>query len=111
MTTTPIHDAVAATWPARDRDPSTSHAAVPTASKVVLVQARVLAILEQHGPCTHDEIHDYYVLRHGAVSKQNTRTRTSELHDTWRVIALDREGRTASGRRAVRWALRREEQS
>ena len=107
MTTTPLYDQTLAIWPARDSDPSTSHAAVPDKPTVALVQARVLAILDQHGPCTHDEIHDYYTLRHGPVSAQNVRT--SELHQTWRVVALDREGRTASGRRAVRWALRRED--
>lgn len=109
MTATPIHDSITA-WPARDTDPSTSHAAVPDKPTVALVQARVLAILDAHGPCTHDEIHDYYTLRHGRVSEQNIRSRTSELHKSWRVIALDREGRTFSGRRAVRWALRREAQ-
>lgn len=99
------------TWPARDTDPSTSHAAVPDKPTVALVQARVLAILDAHGPLTHEEIHDYYVLRHGHVTEQNTRTRTSELHQTWRVVALDREGRTSTGRSAVRWAVRRNEDS
>lgn len=108
--TTPIYDETRTAWPARDTDPSTSHAAVPDKSTVALVQARVLSILDAHGPCTHDEIHDYYILRYGPVSAQNVRSRTSELHKTWRVIALDREGRTHSGRSAVRWALRREEQ-
>lgn len=104
----PIYEQVTQSWPARDRDPSTSHAAVPAKPTVALVQARVLSILETHGPLTHEEIHDYYVIRHGWVSDQNTRTRTNELHKTWRVIALDRNGRTASGRSAVRWAIRRE---
>lgn len=107
--TTPIYEATSTTWPARDRDPSTSHEAVPDKPSVALVQARVLSILDKHGPCTHDEIHAQYMLRHGPVSAQNTRSRTSELHDTWRVVALDREGRTPSGRRAVRWALRKEQ--
>src|SRR5690606_17679749 len=71
MTTTPLYDQTLATWPARDSDPSTSHSAVPDKPTVALVQARVLAILDQHGPCTHDEIHDYYTLRHGPVSAQN----------------------------------------
>lgn len=110
MTATPIFDAMTA-WPARDSDPSTSHVAVPDKPSVALVQTRVLAILDAHGPSTHDEIHAHYTRLHGPVTPQNTRTRTSELHDTWRVIALDREGRTSSGRRAVRWALRREDQS
>lgn len=109
MSTTPLYDQTLATWPARDRDPATSHAAVPDKPSVALVQTRVLSILDQHGPCTHDEIHDHYVLRYGPVSPQNTRSRTSELHKTWRVIAQDRKGRTTSGRTAVRWALRREE--
>lgn len=109
MTATPIFDQVSTAWPARDKDPSTSHAAVPDKPTVAFVQARVLSILDAHGPSTHDEIHDYYTLRHGAVSAQNIRTRTSELHQSWRVIALDREGRTATGRRAVRWALRRDQ--
>lgn len=109
MTATPIYAQVSRSWPARDRDPSTSHAAVPSASKVAMVQARVLAIIDAHGPLTHEEIHDYYVIRHGYVTKENVRTRTSELHQTWRVVALDREGRTSTGRTAVRWAARREE--
>lgn len=108
MTTTPIYDHVTRSWPARDRDPSTSHAAVPDKPTVALVQARVLSILDTHGPLTHDEIHDHYTLRHGAVSKQNTRTRTSELHNAYRIRAVDREGRTLSGRRAVRWGVRKE---
>ena len=104
----PIYEQVTQSWPARDRDPSTSHAAVPDKPTVALVQARVLSILDVHGPLTHEEIHDFYVIRHGYVSEQNTRTRTAELHKSWRVIALDRNGRTASGRSAVRWAIRRE---
>lgn len=103
---TPIHDSITA-WPARDRDPSTSHAAVPDKPTVALVQQRVLAILDQLGPATHDEIHEHYVLHHGPVTAQNIRTRTSELHKTWRVVALDRKGRTHTGRSAVRWAVRR----
>ena len=106
MTTTPIFDQVHQTWPARNTDPSTSHAAVPTKRTVALVQVRILSILATHGPCTHDEIHDHYVLRHGPVSEQNTRTRTAELAKVFRIAALDREGRTASGRRAVRWGVR-----
>ena len=106
---TPIYEQARTAWPARDRDPSTSHAAVPDKPTVALVQTRVLSILDAHGPLTHDEIHDHYTLRHGPVTAQNIRTRTSELHKTWRVIALDREGRTLSGRRAVRWAIRRQE--
>ena len=109
MTATPIFDQARTAWPARDKDPATSHDAVPDKPTVALVQARVLAILDAHGPCTHDEIYDYYTLRHGRVSEQNIRSRTSELHKSWRVIALDREGRTFSGRRAVRWAVRREQ--
>lgn len=104
--TTPIFDQTRTTWPARDSDPSTSHAAVPGKRTVVHVQSRVLDILTEHGPCTHDEIHDWYILRHGPVSAQNIRTRTSELYKSWRVVALDREGRTLSGRRAVRWGVR-----
>lgn len=110
MTATPIYDETRTAWPARDKDPSTSHAAVPDKPTVALVQARVLAILDAHGPCTHDDIHARYVDRYGPVTPQNIRSRTSELHKTWRVIALDRKGRTPSGRSAVRWALRREEQ-
>lgn len=111
---TPIYEQTLATWPARDRDPSTSHAAVPSVSKVWQIQARILDILTDHGPLTHNQIRGAYLKRHGPTpgsSPASIRTRTSELHKTWRVVALDRKGRTASGRAAVRWALRREEQS
>ena len=111
MTATPIYAQVAQSWPARDKDPSTSHAAVPDKPTVALVQARVLAILDQWGPLTHEDLHDAYTLAHGPVTPQNIRTRTSELHQTWRVVALDREGRTSTGRSAVRWAVRRNEDS
>lgn len=98
------------TWPARNSDPSTSHEAVPDKPSCDLVRARVLKLLEQHGPCTHDEIHDWYVLTHGATTEQNTRTRTSELADLGGVRAVDKDGRTHTGRRAIRWDIHREDQ-
>lgn len=111
MTTTPIFDQVRAAWPARTSDPVTSHDAVPDKPSCDLVRSRVLRILTNQGPMTHDEIHDWYVLAHGPTSGQNIRTRTRELWDRGGVRAADRDGRTATGRRALRWDIHREEQS
>lgn len=108
--TTPIFDQARTAWPARDKDPSTSHDAVPDKPTVALVQARVLSILDAHGPCTHDEIRDWYLLAHGygrGSSPASIRTRTSELHELGGVRAVDRNGVTPSGRSATRWDVHR----
>lgn len=108
MTTidTPIYASLAA----RLTDPSTSHAAAPPVSKVWQIQARIIQILEQHGPCTHEQIRDRYVRAHGygrGSSPASIRTRTSELHELGGVRAVDRAGVTASGRSATRWDVHR----
>ena len=106
MDHTPIYASLAA----RLTDPPTSHAAAPPVSKVWQVQARIISILEQHGPCTHEEIRDWYVLAHGygrGSSPASIRTRTSELHELGGVRAVDRAGVTASGRSATRWDVHR----
>lgn len=103
---TPIYASLAA----RLTDPPTSHAAAPTVPKVWLIQTRIIQILEQHGPCTHEEIRDWYVLAHGygrGSSPASIRTRTSELHELGGVRAVDRAGVTASGRSATRWDVQR----
>ena len=108
--TTPIFDQARTAWPARDKDPSTSHDAVPDKPTVALVQARVLSILDAHGPCTHDEIRDWYLLAHGygrGSSPASIRPRTSELRELGGVRAVDRNGVTPSGRSATRWDVHR----
>lgn len=111
--TTPIYDELRIGMAARMSDPATSHAAVPPLSKVWQVQQRVLSILTDHGPLTHDHIRRHYIARHGmgpGSSAASVRTRTSELHDLGGVRAVDREGRTPSGRSATRWDVHREDQ-
>lgn len=106
MTATPIYASMAA----RLSDPDTSHAAVPSVSKVWQIQARILNILTDHGPLTHDEIRDHYLTLHGygrGSSPTSIRTRTSELHERGGVRALDRAGVTPSGRSATRWDIHR----
>lgn len=108
MTTTPIFDRLHA---ARFTDPTTSHEAVPVGHRVRIIQERILAILTDHGPSTHDEIRDWYLLRHGhgpGTSATSIRTRTSELHEVGGVRAVDTLGVTDSGRRATRWDIHRE---
>lgn len=111
---TPIYEQVRTSLAARLTDPATSHAAAPPLGKVWQIQARILDILTEHGPATHDEIRDWYILRHGygrGVSPASIRTRTSELHELGGVRAVDRDGVTPSGRSATRWDIHREEQS
>lgn len=103
---TPIYTSLAA----RLTDPPTSHAAAPPVSKVWQIQAHIIRILDQHGPCTHEEIRDWYVLAHGygrGSSPASIRTRTAELHEQGGVRAVDRAGVTASGRSATRWDVYR----
>lgn len=107
---TPLYDRLHA---ARFTDPTTSHEAVPNGEKVRLIQTRIYAILTDHGPATHDEIRDWYILRHGqgrGTSPTSIRTRTSELHDVGGVRAVDTNGITDSGRRATRWDIHRDEE-
>lgn len=104
---TPIYSSLAA----RLEDPPTSHAAAPPISKVRLIQQRILAILEQHGPITHEEIRDWYLLAHGygrGSSPTSIRTRTNELWRAGGVRAVDRDGTTAAGYPATRWDIYRE---
>ena len=78
-----------------------------------VVRARILTILGDHGPLTHEQIRDRYLHRHGygrGSSPASIRTRTSELHDLGGVRAVDRNGITPSGRAATRWDIHREEQ-
>lgn len=109
MTATPIYTSLAA----RLTDPPTSHAAAPPVPKVWQIQVRILNILRTHGPLTHEEIRDWYLLAHGygrGSSPASIRTRTSELHEQGGVRAVDRNGVTASGRSATRWDIYREAQ-
>lgn len=104
------HTPIYASLAARLSDPPTSHAAAPPVSKVWQIQSRILSILEAHGPCTHDEIRDWYLLAHGygrGSSPASIRTRTSELHELGGVRAVDRNGVTPSGRSATRWDVHR----
>lgn len=109
VTDPPIYASLAA----RLTDPPTSHVAAPPVSKVWQIQARILTILGDHGPLTHEQIRDHYLHRHGygrGSSPASIRTRTSELHDLGGVRAVDRNGITPSGRAATRWDIHREEQ-
>ena len=103
---TPIYASLAA----RLTDPPTSHAAASTVPKVWLIQTRIIQILEQHGPCTHEEIRDRYLHAHGrgpGSSGTSIRTRTSELVKAGTVRAVDRAGVTRSGYPATRWDVHR----
>lgn len=97
------------TLAARFTDPVTSHEAAPSPPTVRETQARVLSILETYGPLTHDQIRAHYIHQHGRTTAQNVRSRTSELYKAGGVRAVDREGRTPSGRRATRWDVYRED--
>lgn len=99
---------------ARTTDPATSHEAVPTASKRALLRLRVLEILGEHGPLTHDQIYERYIVRHEPgtarhTTRQNVRSRTSELEQAYMIRAVDRDGTSPTGRRATRWDIWRDE--
>lgn len=106
---TPIFHSLAA----RLEDPATSHAAAPPLGRVWMIQHRVLNILEDHGPLTHDQIRDKYLSRHGhgrGSSPTSIRTRTNEIYKLGGVRAVDRDGTTPAGYPATRWDIFREEQ-
>lgn len=106
VTDPPIYASLAA----RLTDPPTSHGAVPARVGREVVRGRVLNILTRYGPLTHDEIATRYVDQYGRCTPQNIRSRTAELERVGGVRAVDRAGKSPTGKRATRWDIYRDEQ-
>lgn len=92
----------------RPTDPATAQAAADQARRST-AQDRVLALLHEHGPMTHDQIiaaHQRRVLteRWPRSSSSRLRTATHELVDAGLVEAVTSEaGRSALGHPAAYW--------
>lgn len=81
---------------ARKTDPDTSKAAAASMREAATAQrARILDILEAHGPLTNDEVDALCGWRTGTTSRRMT-----ELLRTFQVVRLDATRRTEAGRAA-----------
>lgn len=99
-----------ATLPVRSSDPDTSEAAAEQATKrAPVIRDVVLAIIQDEGPLTHDQLIAEYHTRvvmdpdTPRASDSGIRARLSELKHSGLVVQDEEEGRSSFGNRAKRW--------
>lgn len=91
---------------ARTTDADTSYkAAEITVDGWGKVRAAVYAILAQHGPLTHDEIHAYYREAGGRRTVQRIRTATRELVNDGMVRRSNLLGLSFNGGESQKWEV------
>jgi len=86
---------------ARRTDPGTSHAAAKSVTRIRESQAKVLRVLQEHGPLTDAGIYSHLC----GLSPSGARTRRSELVARGKVVDTGERERLASGRNAILWGV------
>lgn len=118
---TPLFDSMAAAWSmpsigsvtlddeprARMADPVTSHEAADSISGEAREASElfVLDAVKAYGPVTDADVFDLAQISGHKWSPSRLRTARAQLVTKGLVVEYDREGRTTSGRRAIRWAV------
>ena len=88
----------------RDPFPEGSRAAYEQVTELHETAARVLSIIDDHGPLTHEQAHAEYMARgHAPKSPQRVATVISELRDLGLVEQSPIWGRSRLGNRSARW--------
>lgn len=90
---------------ARKTDPETSHEAAASVSDLRRSQQEVLEAVRDLEHATDDEIFAYLNAKGVLMSPSGARTRRKELVDAGLVRDSGFPGRTASGRRAIKWEV------
>ena len=91
----------------RGTDPDTSWEAAGQMSRAqeVVVLDAIPLLLAEHGPLTHEQLHEKYRENGGTRSENRIRTATAQLVREGRVKALPELGTTRSGNAATRWTV------
>lgn len=87
---------------ARRTDPQTSWDAAKSVANLRISQQAIYALLERYGPLTDEEIHRKLLV---PLSPSGARTRRKELVDLDLVRDSGERGRTASGRKTIKWEV------
>lgn len=93
----------------RHDDPVTSHTAAAAIGDLTERQRAVYAVLQAHGPITHEQLVTVYREHQERLglpdqTEQSIRSRCSELVEAHWAKAQDRAGITSNGGVATRWA-------
>ena len=90
---------------ARSSDPDTSHDAADSVAKVAETQHAILAMLQQFGPATDQDIFLRLAEAGFRVAPSGARTRRKELQDMGLVEWSGVKRKLRSGRQSRVWAL------